>query len=381
LRRVAFGLFFVTLVLTMWGEMHYLVWTHVALHTGLPDRIQDSVGALLALLASTTFITLLRVFPAPILRAVWTPAFVWAGFLFILFFLFLLGDFALFPVRLAGMFDPLALARGEAAAFVVLAIGLAAFAFRSAHGEVPIRRVEITLDRLPAAMSGFSIVQISDLHVAPDTSVPRIQRLVERVNSLAPDLIALTGDLVDGSPELLQGGIAPLSGFRARHGSFFVTGNHEYFSGGDRWIQTFRALGFRVLQNERVSIGDETHSFELAGVPDWRGGSYGAQHRPRLADVLKGLPPEREVVLLAHQPRQFPDAALLGVGLQLSGHTHGGQIWPFTWLIRIAETYIHGLHREGRSQLYVSRGTGFWGPPMRLLAPSEITHITLRAAT
>jgi predicted MPP superfamily phosphohydrolase len=207
-----------------------------------------------------------------------------------------------------------------------------------------------------------------------------VERLVKRVNDLAPDLIALTGDLVDGTPDLLADRVAPLGGLRAPQGTFFVTGNHEYFSGADRWITRFRELGFRVLQNERVPVGNGKGTFELAGVPDWRGAAYGPNHRPRLKDVLDGRAPDREVVLLAHQPRQFEEAAALDVGLQISGHTHGGQIWPFTWLIHLAEKWVAGLHRVGRSQLYVSRGTGFWGPPMRLLAPREITHITLLAA-
>jgi predicted MPP superfamily phosphohydrolase len=257
---------------------------------------------------------------------------------------------------------------------------LAVRAWLGANGDAAIHRIEVTLDRLPAMTSGFSIVQVTDLHLSPDTSPARVQRLVDRVNALAPDLIALTGDLVDGSPDLLRERLAPLAGLRARHGAFFVTGNHEYFSGADRWIEFFRTLGFRVLHNERVSIGEGAASFDLAGVPDWRGASYGPSHRPRLADVLAGRRSDRELVLLAHQPKQFAEAARLDVGLQISGHTHGGQIWPFTWIIHLAEKWVAGLHRIGRSQLYVSRGTGFWGPPMRLSAPSEITHITLRAA-
>jgi predicted MPP superfamily phosphohydrolase len=380
MRRVAGGLFFLSIVLSIWGGMHFFVWTHVARQTALPGGVQMALGWTLAVLAVATFVTLLRVLPQSILGPMWTAAFVWAGFLFLLFFLFLFGDLAF---ALAGVADPhlepVAAARAEAILIVGLGVFLAVMARLTALGDVPVKRVEVTLEKLPQTLSGFSIVQITDLHVSPDTRPGRIRQMVERVNALAPDLIALTGDLVDGTPELLRLGVAPLGELKARHGAFFVTGNHEYFSGADRWIEAYRKLGFRVLHNERVTIGDGADSFELAGVPDWRGGSFGPRHRPRLPEVLANAPTDREIILLAHQPRQFPEAAKHGVGLQLSGHTHGGQLWPFTWLIRIAERYVHGLHRIGRSQLYVSRGTGFWGPAMRLFAPMEITQITLRA--
>lgn len=380
MRRVATGLLFLSIVLSIWGGMHFFVWTHVARQTALPGDVQTALGWLLGALAVTTFITLLRLLPRALLGPMWTAAFVWAGFLFLLFFLFVLGDLALAVAGLAlPQLDPIAAARAEALVFVGLGVILAVVARFTALGEVPVKRIDVTLEKLPRSLSGFSIVQITDLHVAPDTRPSRVRSVVERANALAPDLIALTGDLVDGTPELLRVGIAPLRELKARYGAFFVTGNHEYFSGADRWMDTYRTLGFRVLHNERVTIGEGADSFELAGVPDWRGGSFGPQHRPRLPDVLANAPADKEVILLAHQPRQFPEAAKHGVGLQLSGHTHGGQIWPFTWLIRIAERYVAGLHRIGRSQLYVSRGTGFWGPAMRLFAPMEITHITLRS--
>ncbi len=380
MRRLAFILFFLTMVLSIWGGMHYYVWTDLARATGLSPASRHAVAVALAVMATSTFVSLLRILPRAIIGPLWTVTFVWAGFVFLLFFLFVGADLL---TSVASLFatnaDP-AWAREKALVVLTLALLLAGRAWLSAHGDAGIRRIEVTLDRLPRTTSGFSIVQVTDLHVSPDTSVARVTRLVDRINALQPDLIALTGDLVDGSPEMLRHRLAPLAGLRARHGAFFVTGNHEYFSGADRWIEFFRGLGFRVLHNERVSIGEGEAAFDLAGVPDWRGAAYGPTHRPRLADVLRGRAPEREVVLLAHQPRQFPEAASLDVGLQISGHTHGGQIWPFTWFIHLAEKWVSGLHQVGRSQLYVSRGTGFWGPPMRLSAPSEITQITLKSA-
>jgi predicted MPP superfamily phosphohydrolase len=179
----------------------------------------------------------------------------------------------------------------------------------------------------------------------------------------------------------LRPALAPLAGLRARHGAYFVTGNHEYYSrsGAHSWMDELERMGLRVLRNQRVAIGSGTESFDLAGVPD-----HGAIRFPDdgpaedIAGALAGRDPSRAVVLLAHQPIAIHQAASLGVDLQLSGHTHGGQIWPWGALVRLQQPFIRGLHRIGESQLYVSCGTGFWGPPMRLGAPAEITEIILR---
>jgi predicted MPP superfamily phosphohydrolase len=166
---------------------------------------------------------------------------------------------------------------------------------------------------------------------------------------------------------------------KARHGVHFVTGNHEYYSGAQPWIEYLKARGIIVLHNERVSIGQDRHSFDLAGIPDHMARRFGAPHAPDLERALAGRDPERELLLLAHQPIQIDTAAGKGVGLQLSGHTHGGQIWPFGALVLLAQPYLSGLNRHGDgTQVYVSRGTGFWGPPMRIGAPAEISNLILR---
>jgi predicted MPP superfamily phosphohydrolase len=374
-------LVFLLLIISIWIGMHYFIWLRLAHDTGLPSEAQAGVALLLAVLAPLPLLSILRLIPRRFAQPAWTIAFVWAGSIFLLNASLAVGDVVQAVARHAGAsHDPVWVARVVGLGALLVALGLAATGWMGAHGEVAVKRVEVRLEKLPQALDGFSIVQVSDLHVSPDTDVKRVRRIVETVNAEQPDLIALTGDLVDGLPETLQAGVAPLAELRARHGAFFVTGNHEYYSGADRWLQTFRKLGMRTLQNERVQIDQASASFDLAGVPDWTGGAFGPTHRPRLADVLRGRDESRALVLLAHQPRQFPEAAKLGVGLQISGHTHGGQIWPFTWLIHVAERRVAGLHRESGSQLYVSRGTGFWGPPMRLSAPPEITRITLRAA-
>jgi predicted MPP superfamily phosphohydrolase len=189
----------------------------------------------------------------------------------------------------------------------------------------------------------------------------------------------VTGDLVDGSVRRLADEVAPLAELRARHGVFFVTGNHDHYSGASAWAERARQLGMRVLRNERVEIRAEGASFDLVGVDDHRGNPASRDGREDLPRALAGRDASRPALLLAHDPSTFKRASRAGVDLQLSGHTHGGQIWPFVYLVRLAIPFIAGLYARNGSRLYVSRGTGFWGPAMRLGAPAEITLITLRS--
>jgi predicted MPP superfamily phosphohydrolase len=270
-------------------------------------------------------------------------------------------------------------ARAVAGTAALATGGAAALAFRSATGPAETTEVPIRLERLPPALSGYTIAQISDLHVGPTIGARDVRRVVEQTNALRPDLVAITGDLVDGRVSDLWRAVSELGALRARHGVVFVTGNHEYYSGVEQWLEALPTLGMRVLQNERVTMGDAGASFDLAGVDDWsaqRGGGAAAIRR-----ALERRDPDRALVLLAHQPRGIDVAVRSGVELQLSGHTHGGQIVPFNLLVAAAQPYVRGLHRhvEGdrAGQIYVSRGTGYWGPPLRLGSPPEIAKIVL----
>jgi predicted MPP superfamily phosphohydrolase len=245
--------------------------------------------------------------------------------------------------------------------------------------RVVVRRVAVPLGKLPASLDGMTIVQLSDVHVGPTIGKRFLERVVDIVNALQPDVVAITGDLVDGTVLRLAPHVAPLSRLRARYGVFFVTGNHEYYAGVEEWCTHLTELGVRVLRNERVSIGDGEHSFDLAGVDDFSGRHFGNGHGADLGRALSGRDETREVVLLAHQPRAVVEAERAGVGLQISGHTHGGQIWPFNYLVRLQQPVTSGLARFGRSLIYVSNGTGYWGPPMRLGSPAEITELVLEA--
>ncbi|MFE5549474.1 metallophosphoesterase [Streptomyces sp. NPDC056534] len=235
-----------------------------------------------------------------------------------------------------------------------------------------VKRVTVPLAKIPRAVHGYRIAVVSDIHLGPILGRAHTQRIVDTINSTQPDLIAVVGDLVDGTVENLGSAAEPLARLRARHGSFFVTGNHEYFSGADAWVDHVRELGLRPLRNERVEVAA---GFDLAGVDDIAGESEG--QGPDFGRALGDRDRARAAVLLAHQPVVVHDAVRHGVDLQLSGHTHGGQLWPGNYLAELANPTVAGLERYGDTQLYVSRGAGAWGPPVRVGAPSDITIVEL----
>lgn len=237
--------------------------------------------------------------------------------------------------------------------------------------------VSVPIERLAPELEGFSLVQLSDLHVGPTIKGRHLAAIVERVNALEPDLVAITGDLTDGRVDELEADVAVLRGLKAPHGTFAVTGNHEYYSEAEAWVEAFRRIGLRVLINESVILEHHGARIAIAGVPDLSAGYYVAAHRSDPAKAAAGIPEGVPSVLLAHQPNSAPSAASAGFDLQLSGHTHGGQIWPWTLLARRANRFLAGLGKEAGMWVYTSRGTGYWGPPMRFAAPSEITRLRL----
>ncbi|WP_262056101.1 metallophosphoesterase [Streptomyces sp. STR69] len=234
-----------------------------------------------------------------------------------------------------------------------------------------VKRVTVPLARLPRSAHGFRIAVVSDIHLGPVLGRGFAQKVVDTINSTQPDLIAVVGDLVDGSVKNLGPAAAPLAQLRARHGSFFVTGNHEYFSGAEQWLEEVRRLDIHTLENART----ELPGFDLAGVNDLQGESEG--QGPDFGKALGDRDTTRACVLLAHQPVQIHEAVKHGVDLQLSGHTHGGQLWPGNFIAAAANPTVAGLERYGDTELYVSRGAGAWGPPTRVGAPSDITVVEL----
>jgi len=372
-------LLFLLVVVGIIGGVHFIVWARLVRDVEMPAPwgrvLTAAIVALGCLIPASFFLVRFasRGVAAPILWVVY----VWLGFLFFLFFTIVPSEIVRAVARLAVTPpDPerrLFLSRAFAAAVGVTSLGAGVAALFGGLRKVGVRDVTVPLAKLPPALRGYTIVQLTDVHVGPTIGKAFIDDLVARVNALSPDLVAITGDLVDGSVRDLAPCVAGLADLKARDGVFFVTGNHEYYSGAEAWIAHLTALGIRVLRNERVPLRGDA-GFDLAGVDD-------ASASMDVGAALADRDPSRLLVLLAHQPKAIVEAALHRIDLQLSGHTHGGQLWPWNYLVKLDQPYVAGLHRhDGGAQIYVSRGTGYWGPPMRLGAPAEITRIELVAA-
>jgi uncharacterized protein len=389
-RLLTFALF-LSIMITLTGSAHYYLWSRLVRDPGLPTGVTRALSYALIFLfvAIPGSLFLRRSHLANALEGLVWVAMTWLGLLLFLTLALGVADLVRGVWQVSRAFGgaaPLDAERRQVAARLVAGAAalvggtLGLLALRSGLARVDLKRVEVSLSRLPQALSGTRIVQLSDVHVGPTIHKAFIETIVAQCNALAPDLVVITGDLVDGSVEELREHTAPLAGLRAKYGVFFVTGNHEYYSGAPEWCVELERLGVRVLRNERVSIGTDAASFDLAGVDDHSAKGHADGHGEDLPKALAGRDPTRELVLLAHQPRTIFEAQDHGVGLQLSGHTHGGQLWPWTYLVRLQQPVVAGLARFGKSLVYVSRGTGYWGPPMRLGAPSEITELTLRSA-
>lgn len=315
----------------------------------------------------------------------------WAGLLLMglfstLFVLTLLRDVVLafaHLVQAAAWFDatPTALVQlGKISAALVplAALGITALGLHNARRTAEVVAVDIPIADLPEALHGFTIAQISDVHVGPTIRRAYVTAIVESVNRLNADMVAVTGDLVDGSVAELAHHVAPLAQLKSRHGTYFVTGNHEYYSGVHAWLRELERLEVRVLLNEHVVLRHEDAVLVVAGVADPSAHHFDPSHRSDPAVAVAGAPSNASVrLLLAHQPRSALAAARAGFHLQLSGHTHGGQFFPWNLLVRWFEPFAAGLNRLQDLWVYTSRGTGYWGPPKRLGAPSEISFLRL----
>jgi uncharacterized protein len=377
---------FLIVVFAINFALHGYLWWRLVRSPGWPAPWSRAGGAAVLVLALMLSAALLLMRHAP--RGIATPlawvGFTWLGLLFVMFVLLLAAE----PLRpllrhlspgglaFAGVDPGRAVSRIVAIFALVGGVCLGTGAILSARLPARVRTVEVSIPRWPAELTGYTIGQLSDIHAGGTVDKGFIERIVQSANALNADMIVITGDLVDGRVEDLADVVAPLASLRARDGVWFVTGNHEYYSGVNAWIEQLRTMGIRVLRNERVVIRGG-HGFDLAGTDDYTAHGFGAGHGQDIPGALDGRDPNRPVVLLAHQPRTFPEAVAHGVDLQISGHTHGGQIFPFHYLTRSLQPFLSGLNRVGASRIYVSRGTGYWGPPMRLGAPSEIARIVI----
>jgi len=240
--------------------------------------------------------------------------------------------------------------------------------------------IDIPLNNLPPAFHGFRILQITDLHVSQTIRRDYVRGVVETAMAQQPDMVAITGDLADGSVDSLRSETAPLSDLAAPYGKYFVTGNHEYYAGVDAWLEEITRLGFTPLLNEHRRLTRNGSEIVLAGITDYRASQIDPQHASNPKKALAGAPEGRVNIMLAHQPKSIFQAEAAGADLLITGHTHGGQFFPWNHFVSLDQPYVQGLHRHGNTQIYVSRGTGYWGPPMRVGAPSEITVLHLKRA-
>jgi predicted MPP superfamily phosphohydrolase len=376
-------MFFLIALVPIAGVHAYLWWRLVA--GPFHRRWVRVAGAavLLALVASAVFgLHVSGLLPNWLGQALGWVGALWLATLFYL----LIALVVLEPVRaLASRGEPssvdrrLFLARATALTAGFAALGTVGYGATEAR-HVRIKRVPISLPALDPKLDGYRIALLTDIHLSETLRRPFLEHTVQTVNSLGVDLVAIVGDLVDGTVDELGDQASALSGLRAANGTYFVTGNHEYYSGAEEWVEFLPTLGVKVLRNQRLEVGKGGAGFDLAGIDDATAAKSGVPgHGANLAKALEGRSDDQPVVLLAHQPVQWPEAVRRGVDLQLSGHTHGGQLWPFNYAVRLQQPVVAGWAKDGDSQIYVSRGVGYWGPPVRVGAPPEISLITLRA--
>lgn len=302
------------------------------------------------------------------------------GVAWVLFTWSLAGQLLRLVLRLAGVADPTR-SRITAGLVVAITVGLCLNGYREAMRVPRVSRCEVTLDRLGRDLDGTTVVVLTDTHYGPIDRAGWSQRVVDVINDLDADIVCHTGDIADGTPTKRLEQAAPLASVKARLARVYVTGNHEYFNQAQGWLDQMRSFGWHGLHNRNTVVRRGDAQLVIAGVDDYTAASSGAAgHRADYPAALAGVDPDLPVLLLAHQPKQVVEASRHQIDLQVSGHTHGGQIWPFHWLVRLDQPSVSGLSRHGeRTQLYTSNGAGFWGPPLRIRARSEITLLTLRS--
>ncbi|WP_378732105.1 metallophosphoesterase [Nocardia brasiliensis] len=399
-------------VLAVFGALHWYLWRRLVRDTTVAGSVGRRIGTVILvagpLLLIAAGMTERAGIPFRVVQFIAWPGYLWGAVFVYLLLALLIGEFVRIPLlwkrdtaattgtsprtvaaveRVPGpgattlptpdsadaprMPRRLFVSRAVGGAAAVAAVTTVGYGTHSVLSGPQVKRLTVPLASLPRRAHGFRIAVVSDIHLGPILGRGFAERVVATINDTQPDLIAIVGDMVDGSVEDLRPAVAPLAGLRARHGAYFVTGNHEYFSGAEQWIEHVQELGIHLLANTRT----ELPGFDLAGVNDIQGERTG--QGPDFAKALGDRDLSRTAVLLAHQPVLIEDAVAHGVDLQLSGHTHGGQLWPGNYLAGLVNPTVAGLERYGDTQLYVTRGAGAWGPPVRVGAPSDITVIEL----
>jgi len=380
------------ILLTLWGGGFYFISKRLIGTMNWPDVWKTAARLVLLAMILHSLVTMFLLRYMEKLGAAWAWAtYVGMGFLSLVFtFLFLrdvlwlgaLGvDWAASSLKLS---EPILNSSRRGFLFQASNLGiLGGAAVLTSYGVYNARRspgivnLQIPIKNLPDAFNGFRIVQITDIHAGLTVKRDWVETIVRQVGDLKPDLIAFTGDMADGSVAHLQKDVAPLAELTAPHGKFFVTGNHEYYSGAEPWVEHARTMGYDVLMNEHRFISRNGSSIVLAGVTDYSGGQFLPHHKSDVRKSVEGAPSDAVKILMAHQPRSLFEADAFKFDLVLMGHTHGGQFFPWNLVATLGQPYIKGLHNRNGTWAYVSKGTGYWGPPVRLGTRSEITVFTL----
>ena len=368
---------FLLIATALLGLLHYYIGSRLLPALGLSDTAAALAWAVLAL---SVLLIPASLIARHITRPPLADRLTWAGSIAMGLFssVLVLTTSRDLAQMLAASHLPPAFDTLSAQGVVVLAAAVTLAGFINARRTASVVTVDVPLTNLPEALQGFTIAQISDIHVGPTIKRGYLDRIVDRVNTLQPDLIAVTGDLVDGSVRDLAPHTEPLKRLAARYGAYFVTGNHEYYSNAHAWIAEVERLGVKVLMNEHVVLDHGGARLVVAGVTDYTAHQFDPRHRSDPLAALAGAPADAAAkVLLAHQPRSAEAAADAGFDLQLSGHTHGGQFFPWNLFVPLQQPFTAGLHKLRDLWVYTSRGTGYWGPPKRFGAPSEITRVRL----
>ncbi len=410
----------VVVILLVIGLVHFWLWKRLVRDTSRSRAVRRIGAVVFALLAALVPLTLTLIRGDHARWLAW-PGYLWIGLLLYLILALLVMELVRLAVRLAwrrtarrlgspeagptpvgvqigqpkqtppaspaqaarnsapevqagppGLDRRLVLARGTAITAGLAAAAITGYGVQTALGRPQLNRIQIPIAKLPRSLDGTRLAVVSDIHLGPLTGTHHAGRIVDMINSVDADIVCVVGDLVDGTVAELGRFAEPLRNIRSRRGAYFVTGNHEYYSGFQPWVDEVARLGVRPLRNERLELG----GLDLAGVNDLNGTRYGDP--PDFARALGDRDPARPVVLMAHQPKAAFDAARYGVDLQVSGHTHGGQMVPFNLVVRLEQPIVSGFGRVDGVPVFVTNGAGFWGPPVRVGAPPQVTVIDLR---
>jgi|CXWL01.1.fsa_nt_gi predicted MPP superfamily phosphohydrolase len=373
------GIFFFTMMVGLLALFHRYIGLRVLRDAGWNPLISALGWAVVWLGFFSIFAAFFagRIMPRRFALGVHWAAFIWLGCFAVLLPFTAFADIgvwglskAVSPAMPWGRLEAISILGASALALVI--------AFRTARGALRVERRDILIPNLPEAFEGFRIAQITDIHIGETLNGEFLTRVVQGVNDLSPDMVAVTGDLVDGSVAKIADEVAPLKDLNAKDGAFYITGNHEYYHGATAWESYVGSLGLHVLHNTHRVIRRGDAELVIAGVTDLEGRNRGPLHAPDLDAALLNSPPNAPRILLAHQPLFARYAQNKRIALQLSGHTHGGQIFPFMFFVRLQQPVVSGFKVLGNVPTYTSRGTGYWGPPFRLGPTPEITLLTLR---